>query len=324
MDFKDRHGMSDQRRINLPLVEKDQIVVGQPLPFSIFSADGKLLLAAGRIVESDHARQILLNHGTRGGARSDNNMPPRAAYDTAEHPTVCPLTTFQNSYRRGNASHRFPLSMARNDTAEAFRTWVIGVYDRIMVVAAPVRSNGALVAVIAGQAWLCRTFQATSAFRFHGTVLRVAFEPFPHVHVEVPLAVEERKIRNRTRVTVLVGATLESPVAAPCILVDLSAGGGRIATASSVLLERDQPIRVAMTLGLAGSQYKLSLPAIVVRTFGSSDRQHPQVTFYGIKFEPLGEFESLVLHGFVNAHLALELNCLWQVLAAASAGDVSD
>src|SRR6185369_6002244 len=178
MDFKDRHGMSDQRRINLPLVEKDQIVVGQPLPFSIFSADGKLLLAAGRIVESDHARQILLNHGTRGGARSDNNMPPRAAYDTAEHPTVCPLTTFQNSYRRGNATHRFPLSMARNETAEAFRTWVIGVYDRIMVVAAPVRSNGALVAVIAGQAWLCRTFQATSAFRFHGTVLRVAFEPF--------------------------------------------------------------------------------------------------------------------------------------------------
>jgi hypothetical protein len=75
---------------------------------------------------------------------------------------------------------------ARTETSEAFRTWVIGVHDRIMIVAAPVRSDGALVAVIAGQVWLCRTFQATSAFRFRGTVLRVAFEPFPHVHVEVP------------------------------------------------------------------------------------------------------------------------------------------
>jgi hypothetical protein len=316
--------MPDQRRINLPLVEKDQIVVGLPLPFSIFSAEGNLLLAAGRIVESEHARQILLNHGTRRGARTDNNMPPRAEYDATDHPTVSPLTTFQNSYRRGNATHRFSLSMARNETSEAFRTWVIGVYDRIMVVAAPVRSNGALVAVITGQVWLCRTFQATSAFRFHGTVLRVAFEPFPHVHVEVPLAVEKRKIRNRMRVTVLVGATLESPAAAPCILVDLSAGGGRIATASGVLLERDQPIRVAMTLELAGSRYELSLPATVVRTFGSSDRQHPQVTFYGIRFESLSEFDSLLLHGFVNGHLALELNCLWQVLSAASAGDEGD
>jgi hypothetical protein len=213
--------------------------------------------------------------------------------------------------------------MARNATSEAFRTWVIGVHDRIMVVAAPVRSDGALVAVIAGQAWLCRTFQATSAFRFNGTVLRVAFEPFPHVHVEVPRSVEKRKIRNRTRVTVLVGAVLESPAVAPCILVDLSAGGGRIATASSVLLERDQPIRVAMKLELIGSKFELALHAIVVRTFGASDRQHPELTFYGIKFESLTEFESLVLHGFVNAHLALELNCLWQVLSA-SAVDAGD
>jgi hypothetical protein len=316
--------MADEKRANLPLVEKDQIVVGKPLPFSIFSAEGNLLLAAGRIVESDHARQILLNTGARRGALSGKGAVSRAEFDTVDRPAVSPLSAFQNSYSRHNRSHRFPLSMARNETSEAFRTWVIGVHDRIMLVAAPVRSDGALVAVIAGQVWLCRTFQATSAFRFHGTVLRVAFEPFPHVYVEVPQAVEKRKIRNRTRVTVLVGAMLELPAAAPCIVVDLSAGGGRIATANSVLLERDQPIRVAMKLELVDRKYDLSLPATVVRLFGVSDRRHPDVTFYGIKFESLTEFDSLILHGFVNSHLALELNCLWQVLSAASAADVGD
>ena len=316
--------MGDQRRINLPLVEKDQIAVGKPLPFSIFSAEGNLLLAAGCVVESERARQILLNHSNRRGAISDKGAPPRTLGVRADRPSVSPLAAFLSSYRRSSATHRFPLSMARNENTEAYRTWVIGVHDKIIVAAAPVRSDGALVAVIAGQVWLCRTFQATSAFRFHGTVLRVAFEPFPHVHVEVPRKVEERKIRNRTRVTVLVDATLESPAVAPCILVDLSAGGGRIATADSVLLERDQRIRVAMKLELAGCKFPMSLHAIVVRTFGASDRRHPNVTFYGIKFESLTEFDSLVLHGFVNSHLALELNCLWQLLSVASTADAGD
>ena len=315
-EMADAKGMADEMRANLPLVEKDQIVVGKPLPFSIFSAEGNLLLAAGRIVESEHARQILLNNGAHRGAFIDRSGLSRAASDAADRPSVSPLSAFQNSYRRASATHRFPLSMARSETSEAFRTWVIGVHDRIMVVAAPVRPDGALVPVIAGQAWLCRTFQATCAFRFHGTVLRVAFEPFPHVHVEVPQTVEKRKIRNRTRVTVLVGATLESPAIVPCIVVDLSAGGGRIATANGVLLERDQAIRVAMKLELAGCTFELALRASVVRLFGGSDRAHPDVTFYGIKFESLTEFESLVLHGFVNSQLALELNCLWQVLSS--------
>ena len=254
---------------------------------------------------------------------SDKGAAARAAFDTPGRPAVSPLHAFQNSYNKRGASDRFPLTMARNETSEALRTWVIGVHDRIMLVAAPVRSDGALVAVIAGQVWLCRTFQATCAFRFHGTVLRVAFEPFPHVYIEVPRVVEKRKIRNRTRVTVLIGAMLELPAAAPCIVVDLSAGGGRIATADSVLLERDQPIRVAMKLELVDRAFDLSLHATVVRLFGVSDRRHPNVTFYGIKFESLSEFDSLILHGFVNSHLALELNCLWQVLSAASAVDAN-
>jgi hypothetical protein len=62
--------------------------------------------------------------------------------------------------------------------------------------------------------WLCRTFQSTSTFRFLGTVLKVLFEPFPHLFVEVPRTVEQRKIRNRTRATVLLSAAIETPASA--------------------------------------------------------------------------------------------------------------
>jgi hypothetical protein len=175
--------------------------------------------------------------------------------------------------------------------------------------------------VVSGQVWLCRTFQATSAFRFHSTVLKVASEPFPHLYLSTPKGVETRKVRDRTRVTVLVPATLECTALLSCLLVDLSAGGGRIATASdSVVLERQQSIRVAFKLELTGRAFELSLKAVVVGVFGATDRQHPDIQFYGIKFLALTEVEALVLQGFVNTHQAQELNCLWQLLSMASPG----
>ncbi len=50
-----------------PLTEKDRIQVGKPLPFSVFGADGKLLLAAGRVIESDRMREMLLRIGRYRG-----------------------------------------------------------------------------------------------------------------------------------------------------------------------------------------------------------------------------------------------------------------
>src|SRR5690242_2571980 len=44
-------------------MDNDRIVVGKPLPFSIFTADGKLLLAQGRIVESERLRDMLVRNG---------------------------------------------------------------------------------------------------------------------------------------------------------------------------------------------------------------------------------------------------------------------
>jgi hypothetical protein len=168
------------------------------------------------------------------------------------------------------------------------------------------------------QAWLCWTFQGTSAFRFLGTVLKVAFEPFPHLYLEVPRNVEQRKIRNKTRATVLLSAVIETPASTQCIVVDLSVGGGRIATSDDVMLDRDQPVRIKLTLETMGTQHDLSLQATVARNFGANSPEHPRVAFYGIRFESLSELDACVLNGFVNSELALELNSLWQVLSLSS------
>jgi Flagellar protein YcgR/PilZ domain len=307
-------------RVNLTPGDRERIVVGQPLPFSIFSAEGSLLLAAGRVVESGRARDVLLNNGSCRDPDKKTWATNVADDDSTERLRISPLIAFQSDYRRSNPARGFPMSMARNDTSEAFRTFVAGVHGQILIVDAPRRSDGALVAVMPRQAWLCRTFQATSAFRFLGTVLKVAFEPFPHVYLEVPKNVEQRKIRNKTRATVLLSAVIETPASTQCVVVDLSVGGGRIATSEDVVLDRDQPIRIELVLETMGSQYHLSLGATVARNFGASNPEHPRVAFYGIRFDSLSELDACVLNGFVNSELALELNSLWQVLSLASPG----
>jgi hypothetical protein len=307
-------------RVNLTPGDKERVVVGQPLPFSIFSAEGSLLLAKGRVVESGRALQILLNNGACREGDAKNWAASVAEDDSTERLRVSPLIAFQSSYRNSNLARGFPISMARNDTSEAFRTHVIGVHGQILIADAPRRPDGALVAVTPRQTWLCRTFQSTSAFRFLGTVLKVVFEPFPHLFLEVPQTVEQRKIRNRTRATVLLSAAIETPTPAQCVVVDLSVGGGRIATSDDVVLERDQPIKIAIGLEMIGSRYDLSVRAAVARNFGANNAEHPRVAFYGIRFESLSELDVSALNGFVNSELALELNGLWQVLSKSSPG----
>jgi len=307
-------------RVDLTPGDRERIVVGQPLPFSIFSSDGSLLLAAGRVVASGRARDVLLNNGTCRDGDKKTWATNVADEDSTERLRISPLVAFQSNYRRSNPARGYPMSMARNDTSEAFRTFVAGVHGQILIVDAPRRADGALVAVMPRQTWLCRTFQVTSAFRFPGTVLKVAFEPFPHLYLEVPQTVEQRKIRDRTRATVLISGVIETPASAQCVVVDLSVSGGRIATSDDVVLERNQPIKVKLSLEMNGTTHNLSLQATVARLFGASNPEHPRVAFYGVSFESLSELDGCVLNGFVNSELALELNSLWQVLSISSPG----
>jgi hypothetical protein len=135
--------------------------------------------------------------------------------------------------------------------------------------------------------------------------------------MEAPKKVETRKVRGRPRASVFVSAGLTTPTVVPCVIVDLSVTGGRIAVPSTVKMERGYAARLNVKLDMIDFHYDLSLQANIVGVFGVSDGRHPDVAFYGVQFEALSELESLILHGFVNQHLAVELNSLWQVLSTA-------
>jgi hypothetical protein len=299
-----------------PLLEKNEVVVGKPLPFSVFGADGKLLLAKGRVVETARLRELLLSNGTH---RSAFDSSERQAIAMDESPVVSPLAVFRQENATGRANHRIALTIAADDSSEAFNTWMIGVHGRILILAAPLRSDGSMAVVIPNHECVCRTFQETSVFKFRGKVLKVVFDPFQHVLIElVTEKPQMRPLRKRRRISVFIPSMLNLPGVVTCVVIDLSAGGARIAVEDGVQLARDQSVSITAKLEMLEFKFELTLKATVVGIFGASEKRHSQIVFYGIRFDSLSELDSLVLHGFVNSAAALEMNGLWQMLTSIS------
>jgi hypothetical protein len=313
----------------IPLAQQDQIVVGKPLPFSVFTADGKLLLAAGRVVESDRQRGMLITSGhVRGGggqgaAQAGANIAigvGRRGADDPESDAVFPpgsLELLRRAYE--SATDRPAMSMARNEKEKACVVEMLGSRGDSIIVTAPTLPDRSLVPVVADETWLCRTFQMTSAFRFSAQVIKVASEPFPHLHLKLQKPVERRKVRGFPRARMAANAELRIPRATPIVVVDVSASGARVAVDSDWVVKLGQDVRLVMSLPLLGSSFDLSLECSVVSALGAIDSRFPNACFYGIRFASPDEKDNLVLHGYVSERLVAELYPLWPMLSTASA-----
>jgi hypothetical protein len=309
----------------IPLAEQDQIVVGKPLPFPIFTADGKLLLAAGRIVESDRLRGMLIASGhMRGGAAQTSQTGVNIAIGVGrrgggEPETVFPpgsLELLRRAYE--SATDRPAMSMARNEKDKASTVEMLGTHGQTIIVTAPLLPDRSLVPVATDEIWLCRTFQMTSAFRFAAQVVKVASDPFPHLHMKLQKPVERRKVRGYPRARVALNAEVRIPRATPCVVVDVSASGARLAIDSDWALKLGQDVRLVISLPMLGSSFDLSLECTIVSALGAIDSRFPNACFYGTKFASPGEKDNLVLHGFVSERLVAELYPLWPMLSTAS------
>jgi Flagellar protein YcgR/PilZ domain len=303
-------------------MDHDRIVVGKPLPFSIFTAEGKLLLAQGRIVESERLRDMLVRNGHHSDVTEGSGKKSRGAgeRDEEEEPVEeNPLDALHRDYDAGGDGQHLSISIAKSDTDKAFPVQLMGVHGQSIIVTAPVQSDGSLVPVLAGQVLVCRTFQLTSAFRFTAVATKTAFEPYPHLYLQLKKEVEHRQIRGAPRARVAVRAELQTNEKIPCVICDLSTGGARIALdIATFALEKGKKAKLVARVEVLQSKFDLQLPVTVLNSMGPTDSRHPNCTFYGVKFDAPAEREGLILHGYVGEHLLAEFHSLWQMLMAAS------
>jgi len=212
---------------------------------------------------------------------------------------------------------RCGVKIAPKETGESYLCWVIGVSqeNRGLVMTAPARPDKALAAISKGQVWFCRMFSSTSVFRFRGAILKVAFDPYPYLHILVPEVIEKRLIRQLPRALVNLQATLLVPDSHFASVIDLSVGGARVAVDKKLELDVRHPVQLGITIEVLGKTQELRLQAKVAVVYGVVDTRHPGVAFYGLAFEGLDELLTLMLHGYVQQQLAREYDSLGQVLA---------
>lgn len=300
-------------------IDRRRIVVGEPLPFAIYGADRKLLLAEGAVVGSDTIRDRLIKLGVfcaappaAAGGSSADSTGGESLDDTLANPLITLSRDYADMIRRA----RFTMKIAPNDSAESYLCWVIGVShkNRCLVLTAPAHKDKSLVAVNRGQRWVCRLFNSTTVFRFKGQILKTAFEPFPYIHVALPPAIERRTVREEPRAIVNLQGSLLQPLEAHTAIVDLSITGARIGLDRHKNLSIGDAVRLKMPLQLLGESHDVEIPGAVVVDYGETDDEHPDISFYGLKFQTLQVPQQLMLHAYVQERLVSELDGLGRIL----------
>ena len=215
---------------------------------------------------------------------------------------------------------RMGLKIATNEGADTYTVSVVGVIrsKRILVLTAPITEDGALVAVMSGQAIHCSWFSSTTAFRFRARVVRILFEPVPLIHIELPAVVEKRKVRSVPRALTNLRATIKAEKETAAAIVDVSTRGARVAVHSDVRLQRDDAVVVRARLPLLDKRFDLIAPCKVIAGFGHTDPRHPEAQFFGFQFGELDDSTLLLLHAFVQECLVFEIDLLAQLLYLSS------
>lgn len=294
-------------------LNRSEIIVGKPLPFGIYDAERKLLLAAKGQRVSDAMRERL-----RGGklmAVVDEDGRGGSAETEARDEPVCQLTLLRQQLARATGGTRVGFKVSRDERSESHTSRVVGIGERrILMLTVPAMGDYQYVNINEGQIWLFRTFHATSAIRFTARIGKVILEPFPYFHIEVPSAIEMRSVRKMLRAPLCVTAVVELDEPREGVIIDLSSAGARLAMRKDHVLHDGQQLVLRFRLPVLDDAYDLIVKGTVVRSSDALDAAYPDLIFYGLRIEANSPSDRLVLHAYAQERLVHEFDVLSRLI----------
>lgn len=298
--------------------EFGSIVVGEPLPFSVYSGDNKLLLAKGQIVESERMREQLIRVGRRqdGQSLARGSVEEKGPNDGAH--VEDPFTAYTNEFNVAAGQARIGARLSREESSENYPCWVLGADDvHGLIVTAPSKPDRSLLPISEGQTWVFRLLYLTAVCKFSGTIRKVQFEPTPLLHVSTPRQVEMRVIRTSARVGACVRGSIDVGKHLQVLITDIGVGGVCLAVERAQMeLHAAQRLQLSFCIPMLGANYNFKVPAIVVSVRHELEKRYPALQFVGAKIEAQSEIEHLVLHSYVYERTATDFNALWKILVA--------
>ena len=300
--------------MSLILANTDDIVIGKPVPWSLYTQEYSLLLSEGDLVRDDGHKNELVSNGAyrelawetaAGNASADKDAP---AADKSSSPGQQPadsLYTFDDM--RLKAEDRLQLEPPSQLARERFSVKVIGyLRGASLLVTVPITANGLRLQLMEKEKVVMRSFSGQNAFGFACTIEKIIRIPFEYMHLSFPDNIQGIKIRKAPRIKTRIIATVHlgqpsKSTQRSALISDISANGVSL-EAKQPLGEKGDILRLAFRVQLHNVDAYLSVKGIIRAVLGEAvlaDGQMAGFLRFGIEFQDLQANDSVVLQSMV-------------------------
>jgi c-di-GMP-binding flagellar brake protein YcgR len=304
--------------VSLIPVRGADLAVGKPLQQAVYDWHGKLLLAAGCVIENQGQLQGLIDNGFIQDSTWD--LSPRPAKESLLTGTLrrtAPTHEPENEPAQSNANKEVVVGMDDvrwyvgetlylqliDNPAVRYTVRLIGfVKNKTVLVTAPA-IDGKLEFVRDGQTFIVRAFAGKKAYAFVTSAVKSVHSPHPYLHLAFPKEVRCTVVRRgvRAQVKIIASVALENPErTGAAVLTDLSMGGAS-GTIKQTLGQKGEEGQIKFKVHAAGQDEYLNLK-MALRSIAPSENGDGYK--HGFEFLDVSIHDRLILSAFVHQILA--------------------
>lgn len=289
----------------LTAIRPTDISVGKPLPWPVYDINGNLLFESGMMIETQHQLERLVINAYCMDSLW-NSVPTR------EIPEAAPLVAEQKEEDARDQmidldSVRWAVGeklflQIQDNAVTRFTVKMIGfLKNKSIIVSAPMIDGGA-PRIRDGQVFIVRAFTGKTAYAFTASAMKSVFFPYPYLHLSYPTQVRSTVIRQGSRATVkiIASVTIGNPEqTAAAVLNDLSTGGASGVIKKNIGEKGDAGF-IKFKVKAAGNDEILNLN-VILRSVESIENEDGYR--YGFQFVDLDTQSKLILSAFVHQTL---------------------
>jgi c-di-GMP-binding flagellar brake protein YcgR len=217
-------------------VRKTDVVLGKPLPYSLYDQNSKLLLKAGVVVQTQNQLDVLSERGLYRDRMAANQVqaPSSIVPDGEPAPDKDGIQLDLEDIRL-QVGDLLQLQGAAAD-APRHAVKLLGYAKGRSVMVTPPMVDGAYVMVKQDAAFIVRFFSGKGVYAFPAHVLKMSNTPFPYLHLSYPKKVRGMRVRRaqRARVRLISSVTDIYGALHAATLVDISKGGALLAAKAAL------------------------------------------------------------------------------------------
>jgi len=292
------------KNMSLVLVDSEDITVGKPLSWSLYSEDYALLLSEGDIVHDEKQREDLLHKGVYRELAWETSTSTEAESSPAEPESAEAPFTFDDI--RLKVGDRLQLEPPSQLSHERFTVKVIGYLKGISIlVTTPIASNGLRLLLKESDKVILRSFSGMNAFAFASIINHIYTYPYSYLHLSFPETLQGIKIRNTPRIKTNIVAAVQNssspqPLQVSAVISDINASGTSLVSKQS-LGNKGDVIHMAFRVQLHNVETFLSLNGIIRTTTSDNelDVKNKGYIHHGVEIQNLEPNDYVVLQSYI-------------------------